>query len=76
MKLRCKQERERLGLSLGDVAKELKIRKQHVSAVENGRVYPWPLFRHRLAKLYGLGDKTLFNDIDKAHRYLRHLGGE
>ena len=64
------------GLRLMEAANLVGVRAPALSAVESGRLAPWPALRGRLAGLYGVPEGELFDDIDAAREFLKCRAGE
>ncbi|MFC1907212.1 helix-turn-helix transcriptional regulator [Chloroflexota bacterium] len=57
---RIREVREKAGLSQAALARRLRIAGPNLSAVERGRLEPWPKLRRDLARILKMSQKQLF----------------
>ncbi|MFC2045592.1 helix-turn-helix transcriptional regulator [Chloroflexota bacterium] len=57
---RIRQFREKLGLSQVELARRAKIAESNLSAIERGRLAPWPKVKRQLAKVLKTTQEELF----------------
>ena len=63
---RIKERRLELGLSQVELARRVRMASPNLSAIECGRLAPWPKARKALAEALGLPEAQLFpNGLDK-----------
>ncbi len=57
---KVREYRERLGFSQTELARRAKVASQNLSAIENGRLAPWPKVRRALARVLQVPQSELF----------------
>ena len=57
---RIKEFREEKGLSQVELARRARVAAQNLSAVECGRLAPWPKLRRSLVRILGVPEYKLF----------------
>jgi transcriptional regulator with XRE-family HTH domain len=57
---RIREFREQQGLSQVEVARRARVAAQNLSAVERGRLAPWPKLRESLVRILGAPECELF----------------
>lgn len=57
---RIREFRERLGFSQVELARQAKIASTNLSAIECGRLAPWPKIKRRLARVLKATPGELF----------------
>lgn len=62
---RIKERRQELGMSQVELARRSQMASPNLSAIECGRLAPWPKARKALAKALGVSESELFPDGDK-----------
>ena len=60
MKNRLEEIRKQRGIRQGEVAGALKVSRQTVSSLENGRYNPSILLAFKIARYFGMGIEELF----------------
>jgi len=66
--LRLQLERQRQGLSQQQMGFRAEISPSTISRIENGKIYPYPGWRKRLAKVLGWSEEQadeLFKEVTK-----------
>lgn len=66
--LRLQLERQRQGLSQQKMGFRAEISPSTISRIENGKIYPYPGWRKRLAKVLGWSEEQadeLFKEVTK-----------
>lgn len=61
--MRLKEIREKQGLNQRQLAEKMHIAQSLISAVEVGRLKPWPKFRKRAARALDATEDELFGGI-------------
>ena len=61
---KLKEYREKAGISQTELSWRSRINAQNISAIECGRVAPWPKARKALAKALKIQEPRLFPEID------------
>jgi transcriptional regulator with XRE-family HTH domain len=65
---RIKEIRTKKGLSQVEVARRARVAAQNLSAVERGRLAPWPKLRKSLVRILGAPECELFpNGHEETH---------
>jgi transcriptional regulator with XRE-family HTH domain len=59
---RIKERRQELGLSQVELARRARMASPNLSAIECGKLAPWPKARKALAEVLGLPETDLFPD--------------
>ena len=59
---RVKELREKAGLSQVELARRARIASTNLSAIENGRLMPWPKARRKLARALRCSESELFHN--------------
>ena len=62
--IRLTHERHRRGWTQAEVARRTGIHPSTLSHLEAGAVKPWPAYREKLAKLFGLSTEDLFENTN------------
>lgn len=57
-----REHRQRLGLSQVELARKARIAPPNLSAIERGRLLPWPKVKRRLAKALKCSEADLFTE--------------
>jgi transcriptional regulator with XRE-family HTH domain len=73
---RFRAERLRRRIRQIDLAKIMGYAPVTVSAVERGRIQPWPEFRRRAARVLGLPERELFPAVALPQDEPRDEGGD
>lgn len=60
MENKIQEHREKAGLSQAEVARRMRIAGPNLSAVERGRMEPWPKLRRDLARILKTSQRELF----------------
>ena len=60
MNNRLKEHREKAGLSQTELAWKSKMAAQNISAIERGKLAPWPRARKALAEALNVPERELF----------------
>ncbi len=55
-----KEHRQRLGLSQVELARKTRMAPPNLSAIERGRLLPWPKVKRDLARVLGVSEAELF----------------
>ncbi|MFW6017022.1 MAG: helix-turn-helix domain-containing protein [bacterium] len=63
---RVKKEREKRNWSQFQLAKKANINQGDISQIENGKIFPYPGWRKRLAEALGVEEQYLFPEINKS----------
>ena len=61
---RLKEYREKVGLSQTELAWRAKMAAQNISAIERGKLAPWPKARKALAEALQVDETVLFPEED------------
>lgn len=59
---RLREFREKAGLSQVELARRVRIASTNLSAIERGRLAPWPKVRRALEEELGVPERELFGD--------------
>ena len=62
--LRITQERQRQNLSQSKLARAADMNAAHLSALEAGKLFPYPGWVDRLSKALGVPGEDLFEEVD------------
>ncbi|MFC2013485.1 helix-turn-helix transcriptional regulator [Chloroflexota bacterium] len=65
MNNRLKEHREKVGLSQTELAWRAKMAAQNISAIERGKLAPWPKARKALAKALNISESELFPEENR-----------
>jgi len=65
MNNRLKEHREKVGLSQTELAWRAKMAAQNISAIERGKLAPWPKARKALAEALNISESELFPEENK-----------
>lgn len=65
MNNRLKEHREKVGLSQTELAWRAKMAAQNISAIERGKLAPWPKARKALAEALSISESELFPEENK-----------
>ena len=64
---RVREFRERAGLSQVELARRALIASTNLSAIECGRIVPWPKIKRRLTRILKTTSEELFPDRAENH---------
>ncbi len=65
MNNRLKEHREKAGISQTELAWRAKMAGQNISAIERGKLSPWPRVRKALAEALDVPESELFPEESK-----------
>ena len=66
--LKLRKARKEKGWSLTDVTVKTGIPEPTLSALEGGKLHPYPGYKRRLAKALGIPEGDLFQEVDDADK--------
>ncbi len=61
---KLKEMREKAGLSQVELARRARMASQNLSAIEGGKLLPWPKVKKALAKALKTTEKELFREVE------------
>lgn len=64
--LKLRKARKEKGWSLTDITVKTGIPEPTLSALEGGKLHPYPGYKRRLAKALGIPEGDLFQEVDDA----------
>lgn len=62
--LRLKEERIKRGWTQLELAFKTKIHPPLISQLESGKIYPYPSYKRKLEKIFGIDGDKLFEEIN------------
>lgn len=62
--LRLTKERIKRGWSKSELSRRSGVGLVEISRIENGKIFPYPKWRHKLAMAMGMPEHELFKEVD------------